>query len=343
MTAPVERAVDLEFRDGVARRIAARPGETVLAAARRAGIALVHQCESGSCGTCVARLADGAAATVPGRALALLPGEVRDGFRLTCSIIPESDCRFVFDYPSALLEAARPAVHRAVATGIEWVAKSVARLEIELQDRSAFTFESGQYVRLRVPGSDAWRSYSMATTARDLPRMRFLVRHIAGGVMSEWLSRDGVLGAPVEVEGPMGSFLLARSAGPKIMVAGGTGLAPMLAMLDTLRTRPGPRSRVLLCFGCTAARDLFCLDELELRGFWMPTLETRIALMERPAGGFDGKIGTVVSLLEDADCSPPDVTAYVCGPPAMVEAARARLSAGGVAPTAIHAERFRAT
>jgi benzoate/toluate 1,2-dioxygenase reductase subunit len=343
MTAPDERAVALEFRDGVVRRIAAAPGETVLAAAQRAGVALVHQCESGSCGTCVARLAEGAAATVPGRALALLPGEIRDGFRLTCSVTAERDSRFVFDYPSALLEAARPAVHRAIATGIEWIAKSVARLEVEIERGSGFTFESGQYVRIRVPGSDAWRSYSMATTARELPRMRFLIRHIAGGAMSEWLRSEGAVGAPVEVEGPMGSFRLAAPSGPKVMVAGGTGIAPILAMLDTLRTRPGPKAPILLCFGCTSAEDLFYLDELELRGFWMPTLETRIALMERPSEGFGGKIGSVVSLLENADCARPGVTAYVCGPPAMVEAARARLCAGGMPPAAIHAEQFRAT
>jgi benzoate/toluate 1,2-dioxygenase reductase subunit len=120
------------------------------------------------------------------------------------------------------------------------------------------------------------------------------------------------------------------------MVAGGTGLAPMLAMLDSLRARSGPKPPMLLCFGCNGAKDLFYLDEIELRGFWMPSFQSRIALMERDAG-FAGKIGTAVSLLEAPDLARAGLTAYLCGPPAMVEAARERLLAAGVPADAIHA------
>jgi benzoate/toluate 1,2-dioxygenase reductase subunit len=335
--------VHLRFRDGIERTIAAAPGEAVLAAAIRAGVPLVHQCESGSCGTCIARLTEGTTETLPGRALALLAGEIRDGFRLTCSIAAASDCAFQFDYPSALLDGARPMVLSAVVAALDWVAPSVAQLDLELDPDAEFAFESGQYVRVRVPGTDAWRSYSMATTPKELPRLRLLVRHIPGGAMSEWLRGGCAPGQPVEIEGPMGSFGLSPVKGPHIMVAGGTGLAPLLAMLDTLRLRPGPKPPVVLCFGCNTADDLFYLDELELRTFWMPTLTARIALMERPAAGFDGKIGTVVSLLEDADCARPGTSAYLCGPPAMIEAARRRLMDAGLAPAAIHAEQFRAT
>jgi benzoate/toluate 1,2-dioxygenase reductase subunit len=336
-------AIRLRFRDGVERAIAAAPGESVLVAALRDGVPLVHQCESGSCGTCIARLTEGTTETLPGRALALLAGEIRDGFRLTCSVAAATDCAFQFDYPSALLEGARPAVVRAAVAGLDWVARSVAQLDLELEPDADFGFESGQYVRVRVPGTDAWRSYSMSTTPKELPRLRLLVRHIPGGVMSEWLRAGCAPGRLVEIEGPMGSFGLYPAKGPHIMVAGGTGLAPMLAMLDTLRLRPGAKPTVVLCFGCNTADDLFYLDEIELRAFWMPTLTTRIALMERPAGGFDGKIGTAVSLLEDGDCVHPGTAAYLCGPPAMIEAGRRRLMDAGLPPAAIHAEQFRAT
>jgi benzoate/toluate 1,2-dioxygenase reductase subunit len=117
----------------------------------------------------------------------------------------------------------------------------------------------------------------------------------------------------------------------------------MLAMLDSLRSRPGPKFPVVLCFGCNTADDLFYLDEIELQTFWMPNLKTRVALMERPPGGFDGKIGSVVTLLENADCARPDTTAYLCGPPGMIEAARRRLIEAGLPDAAIHAEQFRAT
>jgi benzoate/toluate 1,2-dioxygenase reductase subunit len=258
-------------------------------------------------------------------------------------VVPATDCVFDLDYSSGVLDGSRPTIQRGAVTGLDWPARSVARLDIELEDANDFSFASGQYVRIRVPGTDQWRSYSMASTAKELPRMRFLIRRIAGGAMSEWLQTRGASDVRVEIEGPMGSFGLAETKGPQIMVAGGTGLAPMLAMLDTLRSRPGPKPPILLCFGCNTADDLFYLDEIELRTFWMPTLSVRTALMERPSAGFDGRIGTAVSLLEDADCARAGATAYLCGPPAMIEAARARLIAGGFAAAAIHAEQFRAT
>ncbi|MGE3934246.1 MAG: FAD-binding oxidoreductase [Rhodospirillaceae bacterium] len=334
--------VRLRFRDGVERTVEAAPGESVLAAAIRAGVKLVHQCESGSCGTCMARLVAGEVAGIPGRALALLAGEIRDGWRLTCSVAAAGDCAFDLDYPSTLLDGPQPTVMPATVTALDWVAKTVARLEIAV-DAADFAFEPGQYVRIRVPGTDAWRSYSMATTAKELPRMRFLIRRLDGGTMSSWLQGGCAPGAAVEVEGPLGSFGLSPAKGPVLMVAGGTGLAPMLAMLDALRTRPGPKAQALLCFGCTAEDDLFYLDELELRRFWMPGLKTRVALMQPPAGAFDGAVGTAVSLIDDTDLARPGLTAYLCGPPPMIEAARERLIAGGVPAEAIRAEHFRPT
>jgi ferredoxin-NADP reductase/ferredoxin len=335
--------VRLRFSDGVERSVETAPDETVLAAALRAGMPLVHQCEGGSCGTCVARLEDGETANLPGRALALLPGEIRDGYRLTCSVVPEADCTFTLSYPSTLLDAPQAKLLRAKVAAIDWVAETVARLELQLDRGADFSFASGQYVRIRVPGTDHWRSYSMAASAKGLPKLHFLIRHIEGGAMSSWL-RDGCAkGETVEIEGPLGSFGLAETKGPLVMVAGGTGLAPMLAMLETLRTRPGPKVPILLCFGCSSARDLFHLDELELRRFWMPNLATRIALMEPPEAGFDGGTGTALSLLDDADLARDGVTAYLCGPPAMIEAARERLLGAGIPAASILAEHFRPT
>ena len=333
--------VTLKFRDGAEERITVVDDETVLAAAIRAGLPLVRQCESGSCGTCVARLVRGETATVPGRALALLPGETESGYRLTCSSRPVGAAKFEFDYSRTLLDGPVSRTVGARVAGLDWVSRSVMRLDIDLAEPAGFMFDAGQYVRIRVPGSDAWRSYSMASTAKDLPRMRFLVRYLEGGVMSEWL-RDGcAIGDEIEIEGPLGSFGLAAIDGPQLLIAGGAGLAPMMAMLDSLRAGPGPKPPVLLCFGCNTADHLFYDDELELRAFWMPTLTTRLAVMDGPPAGAALTVGTSVSLIEDADLQADDLTAYLCGPPAMVEAARRRLIDGGVAPDRIRSEQFR--
>ena len=333
--------IRLVFRDGHEERVTSDLGETVLAAALRSGLELVHQCESGSCGTCIVRQIEGESEIVPGRSLALLEGEVRDGYRLACSIRPLGACAFALDYPTGLITERQQAVHQARVSNLEWVSDTVIRLDLRLDDPEEFIFAPGQYVRIRVPGTDQWRSYSMATTPGDLPRLSFLVRFLKGGAMSSWLEERAAPDMEVEIAGPMGSFGLLEDDGPILMLAGGTGLAPLLAMLDELRTRPRSAPEVLLGFGCNTAGDRFFEDELELRAFWMPRLEVRATLLPTPEGEFDCRIGDAVSLIESADLEKPALTSYLCGPPGMIQAARSRLIEGGIPPEQIRSEQFR--
>jgi len=333
--------IRLVFRDGHEERVPANPGESVLAAALRAGLPLVHQCESGSCGTCVARLQDGEVETVPDRALALLEGEVRDGYRLTCSTRPLADCTLVLDYPGTVITGPQPEFYKARVGALDWISRSVIRLDLIIEDAEDFEFTAGQYVRIKVPGTDQWRSYSMATAPGNLPRISFLVRYLDGGAMSEWLDRTAAPDTEIEIEGPMGSFGLLDETGPILMLAGGTGLAPLMAMLDALRARSGPTPDIALEFGCNTTQDLFFAEDLELREFWMPSLTVRTAVIEAPDEEFDGSIGDAVSLIEAADLEKPDLTAYLCGPPGMIEAARNRLIEGGILPERIRSEQFR--
>ena len=156
--------------------------------------------------------------------------------------------------------------------------------------------------------------------------------------MTEFVSTACAPGDSIEIEGPFGEFFLRDTDAALIMVAGGTGLAPILSILDSIREKRRNRNRILLCFGVTRYDDLFYLDELELRRHLMPQLEVRIGVAiadER----WDGPVGMVTDLLKDGDGSDKHV-AYVCGPPPMVEAALDRLVAAGVPREAVHYERF---
>ena len=342
-----ERRVHLRFEDGAARDIEVAPGELILDAALRQHVPLIHQCRSGSCGTCVARLVDGTVEMLRDRALSLMPYEIAEGRRLTCSARALSDSTLALDYPGTLIFGGDPhkAPHRstlaATVRTIEWPVESIARLVLELDRDSEFSFHSGQYARLRIPGTDQWRSYSMATTARDLPAMEFFVRFIAGGAMSEYLRTRARLGDTIEIEGPLGAFILRPGAAPHIFVAGGTGLAPILSIIDAIRRQPGRRPPILLCFGSGGEATLFARDELELRQWWMPSLEVRLSAgrVDSPSSGI--LKGTPIDALREDDAHDPASAAYVCGPPGMIEAARRRLAAIGVAPERIYVEQFR--
>ncbi|NEA28740.1 FAD-binding oxidoreductase [Actinomadura bangladeshensis] len=331
----------IRFEDGEDVAFPVPAGGSVLDAADGAGYFLASQCRAGSCGTCAATLTEGRTCDVPGRAQSLLPSERSAGTRLLCSTLLDGDATFEVPYPIGLV-VDRPAKGRARVTSAERLSGTVTELALELVDPPETGFLAGQYARLKVPGTDEWRSYSMATCSAQLPEMRFCVKLIPGGAMTGYLEERCAPGDEIEMEYPLGAFTLRESAEPHIFVAGGTGLAPVLAMLDELRTRRGPKPPVTLCFACQSENDLFYLDEIEMRGFWMPSLEARVAVTEGAPDSPGVGTGTPVSLLGSEPLA-PESRAYVCGPPGMITAAVARLGELGVPPDRIHTEKFVAT
>ncbi len=328
----------LRFTDGVEHKFLVDPNEDLLEAALRQNTPLLHQCKSGSCGSCVARLASGDASMRKDVAASLLKSEQEEGFRLSCVTQLSSDCVFDYDYASNTA-ANGPVAAQAFVDSITWVASDVVKLKLELAEDSWMDFSPGQFAQLRVPGSDQHRRYSMSSTPQDVPVLEFLIRVLPNGLMSDFL-REGIkVEDVIDVEGPFGSFFWREeSKKPHIMIAGGTGIAPMMSMLDVIRQCSGKKPNVLLSFGCVNEQALFHLEELELRELWMPTLEARICIDKGDDGGAF-RVGNPVQAIEQADvCS--ETVAYICGPPGMIAAAYSHLQSLGVDANNIHAEQF---
>ncbi|HKV53533.1 MAG TPA: FAD-binding oxidoreductase, partial [Candidatus Binataceae bacterium] len=312
--------VTLCFEDGVERRIESAPDEFVLDAALRQGVPLVYQCRSGSCSTCIAQLVAGDIAMAPNRPTSLLAAESAEGKRLLCSSRAIRDSVVRLHYPAALIEGTERRLLTGRVSALEWASPSVAKLTLEISDQENFSFRCGQYVRIRTPGAAEWRSYSMASTPRELPRMHFLVRIIGGGLVSEYLRTACRVGDQVELEGPMGAFILHPADAPHIFIAGGTGLAPILAMLDELRYWPGRRPRMLLSFGCASEEQFFYREEVELRQWWMPELRVVLSADRVDQANSALMQGTPVGALDGERIDDPETLAYLCGPPPMIEA-----------------------
>jgi benzoate/toluate 1,2-dioxygenase reductase subunit len=329
--------VVLRFSDGEAREVPVEDGETVLAAARRDGYALASQCEVGTCCTCVARLTSGSAEMPAGQVTPLTRDETAAGQRLLCQTRATTDATFELDYPSSLLSGQPTIPFNGKIQRVSWIAESVVQLDVRVPKALRLKFLAGQYSRIKVPGTDEWRSYSMASGEHEQGRLSFLIRVLPTGVMSDYLRHEARAGQMLEMEGPIGGFVLDPCERPHILVAGGTGLAPMLSMLDKLRlVRPTPP--VLLVFGCVADVDLFMTDELEARTGFMPSLQVRIAL-EKPGEATGVVRGNPVEVIT-VDDVPPGSVAYLCGPPGMVAAAERRLVELGIEAEDVHAEQF---
>lgn len=321
----------LSFQDGGVVALEVAAGETIAEAALAAGAPLRSDCLSGTCGSCVARCVDGAPVHDALPTDVVSADEVAAGLYPTCLARLQGDAAFELDYPLHP-QPSEPARHGARIVAIDQLARNVSRVLLELDEASDFAFQPGQYLRFRPPGLRVARAYSIASTPADLPRIELLIRHVPDGQVSAWLDATPEAGGRATVHGPLGGFALDDRGSRAVFIAGGTGLAPALAMI---RAHAGTMP-MLLCFGCTRREELFLHDELVALAAGTPGLEVRIALME----GADGDIvqGSAVALIAG---EPVEGARYhLCGPPGMVDAARALLRAAGIAGAHIRAERF---
>lgn len=333
------RQVTLNFSDGVTQVFNVAPNENILDAAIEQGVPVLHQCRSGSCSSCICTLRDGDAKTIVGASSTLLPSEYDSGQRLMCVSQANTDCSFDLPYGS---EVGAASAHEAKVfiDSVEYIASNTVRLTVELAEGEWMEFRPGQFMQITVPGVGVLRSYSPSSTQQSLPKMEFLIRIIPGGVMSKYLAEQAEPDQVLTLSGPYGAFFLREEhrRSPHIFVAGGTGLSPIMSMIDTLHQMGGRKPPMLLSFGSAVQDTIFALDDIELRKQWLPTLETRICVSKDAIEGQHP--GNPVSALRDGDVKDSNAVAYLCGPEPMVEAATARLLELGVKAENIFAEQF---
>ncbi|MDI4664019.1 ring-hydroxylating dioxygenase ferredoxin reductase family protein [Xanthobacter autotrophicus] len=327
--------IALSFEDGVTRFITCGTGETVADAAYRSGINVPFDCRDGACGTCKSHCESGAYDKGDYIEDALTEDEAAEGYVLTCQMRPKSDCVVKIAATSALCKAgASP--FSARLSRLERLSPTTLSFALKIEAGGELSFLPGQYANLALPGTREVRAYSFSSLPRD-GEVEFLVRNIPGGRMSSFLAERAKVGDALSFTAPMGSFYLRPVTRPLLFLAGGTGLAPFLAMLDLL-ARDGLSVPAHLVYGVTSDADLVLVDRLEafaarLEGF---TFATVVA----DAASAHPRKGYVTHHLAPEHLNGGNVDAYLCGPPAMVDAVRHHFQAAGVTPAAFHYEKF---
>ena len=331
--------IALNFEDGATRFIECNGGEKVLDAAYRQKINLPMDCSDGVCGTCKCRceagnydLGDDYVAD------ALTEEEAGERLVLTCQMVPKSDCVIAVPVPSSACKV-KPAEHGGVVTSVAFVSDSTIILKLRLDKPEALGFLPGQYVNINIPGTREHRSYSFSSKPLAT-EASFLIRNLPGGLMSSWLSDQAKPGARLSFFGPQGSFFLRAVDRPVVMLAGGTGLAPILSMLEVLADQ-GTDQAVHLVYGVTRDGDLVEIERIEALARRLPTFSWASCVAD-PASAYPLK-GYVTAHLEDEHLNAGDCDVYLCGPPPMVEAVRRFFADKGVQPAHFHYEKFAAS
>lgn len=326
--------IALNFEDGITRFIECKKGEKVLDAAYRQKINLPMDCSDGVCGTCKCRAESGSYDLGDNYIEdALSEDEKNGGFVLTCQMVVDSDCVIAVPMSSA---ACKTGQSKFVATVSKVEAHNDAAVVLELDvGANAPVFLPGQYVNIDIPGSGQNRSYSFSSAPGEA-KISFLIKKIPGGVMSTWLN-SARPGMALDMNGPLGSFYLRDVRHPLLFIAGGTGLAPFLSMLEVL-VRNGTREKVHLIYGVTRDLDLVQVEELEKYAEKLPNFT--YATVVSDAASDHPRKGWVTQHVPTEALNGGNVDVYLCGPPPMVDAVRKYFDDNGVKPNSFQYEKF---
>jgi NAD(P)H-flavin reductase/fatty-acid desaturase len=315
------------------RRLSVEPKETVLTAALRAGIPFPYSCGVGGCGTCKCKLTEGKVRELTETGYLLTAEELDQGYILACQSVPQGDLRIEIDLERASI---RGAAGRVVEQ--RRLTHDITQLVVQLD--ASLAYRAGQFANLSLAGlPGVSRSYSFASPPSDDGRVEFFVRQVPGGAFSTFVAETDLVGHDARVEGPHGDFWLRPSEAPLVCVAGGSGLAPVLALLEEALAS-GVDRPVTLFFGAREQRDLYGFERIHaLEAAWSSDFRFVPVLSAEPAEStWTGARGLVTEHL--ASALEPGAHAYLCGPPGLIDAALPLFAKAGVSRENVHFDRF---
>lgn len=321
---------------GSGERFPAEPGETVLEAALRAGVPFPYSCQAGNCGTCKCEYLAGDIFELEHSEHALTPEERARNLILACrtQVWGDAEIRRI-EAEEIVLHPSR--VMRCRVARLTALTHDIREVRLSVEAGGPFAFSAGQYAQVEF-GPGLSRHYSMANTPEE-PELAFQIRHMPGGHTSGFVAEHLKAGEGVKVSGPLGvSYLRDSHRGPVLLVAGGSGLAPMESILRTLLAR-GHSAQVSLYFGVRAERDVYHEAPLQDLAAKHAHFGYQVVLSE---GGADTRrrAGLVHQAVAEDFADFSGYQAYLAGPPVMVEAAIEMLLAKGMARRDIHADAF---
>ena len=303
------------------RTFSVEPSETLLAGGIRQGVGLPYGCKDGACGSCKCKKISGTVVHGNHQDKALSAAEEAAGMVLTCCATATSD--LVLESRQVSLEGALP-VRKMPAriSSLVHASPDVIQLQLQLPASESFQYRAGQYLDVLLRDG-ARRSYSMANAPHTGPALELHIRHMPGGRFTDLVFGSMKERDIVRIEGPMGSFFLREDSNkPVVLLASGTGFAPIKALIEHMQERQITRPATLF-WGGRRPHDLYMDDWVRAQCAVMPHLSYVPVVSDAlPEDQWQGRTGFVhQAVLEDI----PDLSGfqvYACGAPVVVESAQ---------------------
>lgn len=299
---------------------------TLLDAALANKLSLQYSCKKGSCGVCAAEVLKGLVKNEHGAL-------VNSGFVLTCSSYAHSDVTLKANYYAELSDIACLTVPCKIAS-LGFVTDDIIVLTLRLPPTTKFKYLPGQYIDL-IAGN-VRRSYSIASAKPTSIGIELHIRLLQDGEFSEVL-RHSTLNQLMRIEGPKGTFFIREAASPIIFIAGGTGFAPVKAMVEGLLASQSSRE-IYIYWGMTQA-SFFYMDTAKT---WASAFEYvhYVPVVSIADNTWSGRVGFVHQAVMDDFADLSEYHVYACGSPLMIDAAKAAFSAQGLDDMHFYSDAF---
>ena len=298
-------------------------GSTLLSTLNSQKIFLPSACGGrGTCGYCKCKVLEGVGPILPTEEPLLSPEEMKENIRLSCQIKVKRDIRI--EIPEELFNIKE---FRTKVAMIRDLTHDIKLVRFSLIEPNEINFKAGQYVQLQTnPYADVKesvsRAYSMSSPNFEKTHVDLMIRLVPDGICTTWVHEHLQEGDDVRIIGPMGDFYIRESDSEMVLVAGGSGMAPIVSLLEDIVHRKIDR-KITYFFGALTRKDLFFLDEMAEFEKKIPGFTFVPALSEpEPDDDWDGVTGLITKPLEEylQKIDATSCQAYLCGSPGMINA-----------------------
>lgn len=316
-------------------------GDTLLTALIDNEVFIPSACGGkGSCGYCKVKVHEGGGRFLPTEAAYVSPEEKAEGVRLSCQLKVKEDIRI--EIPEELFNV------RQYDYDIEFikdVTPKIKHLRLALPDELEINFKPGQYIQILTPkykGSreEVYRAYSIASPPRENHNLELFIGYIPNGICTTYIHQHLKSTDQLTIVGPYGDFYYHDGQREMVMVAIGTGMAPIMSILKHMRDENIQR-KATFYFGARTREDLYMLEELEALKKDLPNFEL-ITCLSRPteACAWEGEKGRVTDLIKKYLNNGPECEAYLCGSPKMIDSVTPLLQEKGIPEDFIFYDKF---